>query len=128
MRFFPQNFPEFQGKIQECIDKASHIIAISQSTKHDILKFYKTDKPITVIHHGLNDSFHRFCLIDCQTIQLNLDRLKIQKQFILFVGGRRLYKNFISLLKAYAYSRVSNNFNWLVVGSENYLYDDEKKL
>ena len=39
-------------KHQDTMDKADHIIAISEFTKQDILKYLKVDKPITVIYNG----------------------------------------------------------------------------
>jgi len=123
---FPQYFPEFKDKIQKCIDRASHIVAITENTKRDLLKYYKVNQEITVIYHGLDDCFHRSHLIDRTTIKANLKIYKIDKPLILFVGGRRLYKNFISLLKAYANLGISKDFDLVVVGSEKKFYPDEE--
>lgn len=136
---FPDNITNFQGhkihlsklqaSIQECINNASHIIAISNNTKNDIIRFYDvTDKPITVIYHGLSDLFHNSHLIGDRTIQEHLNKYKIEKPFILFVGGRKKYKNFISLLKAYAYSGFYKDLDFVVVGSETFFDSDEEEI
>lgn len=39
-------------KHQRNIDLADHIVAISEFTKNDVLKYLKVDKPITVIYNG----------------------------------------------------------------------------
>ncbi len=41
-------------KHQKNIDRADHIVAISEFTKKDILKYLKVNKPITVIYNGCN--------------------------------------------------------------------------
>ncbi len=41
-------------KHQKNIDRADHIVVISEFTKKDILKHLKVDKPITVIYNGCN--------------------------------------------------------------------------
>lgn len=136
---FPDNVINFKGakiklsklqtNIQECVNNASHIIAISNNTKNDIIRFYDvTDKPITVIYHGLSDVFHNSHLIGDRTIQEHLRKYQIKKPFILFVGGRKNYKNFISLLKAYAYSGIYQDLDFIVVGSETIFDDDEEQI
>lgn len=81
------------------INKAKHIICISKKTKKDLIKYYKVKKnKISVIYLGVNNSQNRI-----KTIK--------KKNFILFVGNRERYKNFINLIKAYS------NSNFLI---ENY--------
>lgn len=74
------------------INQAATIIAISEYTKQDIIKFYPEAAPkITVVHHGyMNDS---------QQVGVNLD---LPKDYILFVGERHFYKNFTGMVKAIA--------------------------
>lgn len=64
---------------------ADHIIAISESTKKDILKFYPDipDSKISVIYIG--NSFKK--------TEKN-DSVKLPLKYILFVGNRGSYKNF----------------------------------
>lgn len=136
-KFFPDNVTCFKGykielsklqkTIQQCINNATHIIAISNNTKNDIIKFYDlADKPITVIYHGLSDVFHNAHLLSDQNIKESLSKYQINKPFILFVGGRKKYKNFIALLKAYAYSGIAKDLDLVVVGSE-IIFDCEER-
>lgn len=72
------------------IRKASKIIAVSNNTKKDILKFFPDINPgkIEVIHHG-------------SSIKINPDvHVDLPAKYILFVGARPNYKNFDFLLKA----------------------------
>lgn len=86
---FPSQFPSADKSIANkkiLIENADHIIAISHSTKRDIMAMYPTvpsDK-ITVIHIGTNFS----------SIKPQYDGEALPEKFILFVGSRKGYKNF----------------------------------
>lgn len=92
--YFPEHFPLQESNIikwkEEIILKAKKVIAISNSTKNDILKFIKVDPDkIEVIH--LAGSFP----FGINNIKVSY---KIPEKFILYVGGRMAYKNFYFLL------------------------------
>ena len=75
------------------IERADKIIAISQTTKNDILKFNTTIDPnkIAVIYHG----------IDLSKPLITKPVLNIPDEYILFVGDRSGYKNFYLFINAY---------------------------
>lgn len=89
---------------KKAVDNADAIICISESTKNDLLEFYKNayKKPIHVIYHGTSSlprstqgsalvklsEMHGFCFD--------------KGNFFLFVGGRSGYKNFEFFLNAFA--------------------------
>lgn len=78
-----------------CVENAAHIIAISQSTKRDLQDILNIDsKRITVVHHGyqMNDP------LDLEFKQKDVKFTK--KNYLLFVGDRRGYKNFPSFIAA----------------------------
>lgn len=83
--------------------KATKIIAVSQNTKKDILKFYPDldSSKIEVIYHGFSSS-KRF-----------ENTLKLPKKYILFVGNRDNYKNFNFFINAVA--AILNNDKSLFV-------------
>lgn len=71
------------------IKNASHIIAISETTKNDLIKFHNVpNDKITVIYHGLNLSY--------STSKIDY----LPSKYILFVGDRKGYKNFDVVLKS----------------------------
>lgn len=76
---------------KKLIPKADRIIAISESTKRDILHFYKIpEDKIKVIYLG-------------NSLQPKTGILKIPNlpnKYILFVGARGIYKNFIFFVKS----------------------------
>ena len=128
-------FKAFMTRKKRCVEAASHIIAVSHATKERLIHHYTiAPEQISVIHHGLSNEFHLM-----GDTQRALQHKRLQKgssspsflrskPFLLFVGGRRHYKNFLSLLKAFGLSRIHNDFNLVVVGSEKTLYDDERRI
>lgn len=77
---------------QLLLQKANKIISISESTKKDIIDIYEVDKDkIEVIYLGSS--------IDSKE---NTDSLLPDTKYILFVGNRGLYKNFIFYLESVA--------------------------
>ena len=92
---FPEYFKNAKT-ISECKLKAcresDHIIAVSQSTKIDLIKIFKI-KPekISVIYHGVDRSiFFKF--------KSQVKFINEIGPYVLFVGNRQLYKNFNSAL------------------------------
>jgi len=83
----PYNVIEFKSIL---IEKASRIIAVSNNTKNDILKFYPHIDPdkIVVIYHGSSIKIDR---------NVNVD---LPSSYILYVGSRANYKNFTFLVNA----------------------------
>ena len=91
---FPDYFEDseliFKNK-KALLNRANQIIAISDSTKNDILKFIDIDpKKISVTH------------LATSIFEVAPENPKIPiKNYILFVGERRNYKNFNQLLDAF---------------------------
>ena len=90
--YFPSNLKIKENK-KELIYRANKIIAVSQNTKKDILRFYPDldENKIEVVYlsHSTNS-------------QLPSKALKLPKNYLLFVGRREGYKNFDFFLKAVA--------------------------
>lgn len=92
---FPQQFKNkhdftLQYK-EEAIVNASHIIAISEHTKKDLLEFYSVpESKITVIHHGIEREY----------VGQKIDGLPLS--YFLYVGERGGYKNFGIVAEALA--------------------------
>ena len=70
---------------------ADHVIAISESTKNDVLELYPDIGPakISVVYHGSS-------MPELQTVGKN----PIGKRYVLFVGVRSWYKNFTRFAEA----------------------------
>lgn len=100
------------------IEKADHIIAISESTKNDILKFYPNTPASKISVVYLSQSL-------TQSEHLNLG---LPAQYILFVGNRGAYKNFDFFFKAIAKTLASNPELYLVCAGGNGFNANEQEL
>ena len=80
--YFDKNDKTSEWK-KTLIPKASRIIAVSNNTKKDILKFFPTINPekIDVVYHGHSSNLNKKN-VDC-----------LPNNYILFVGNRQHYKN-----------------------------------
>lgn len=82
-------------------ERAEKIIAVSQSTKNDLVSLYKIQpEKISVIHSGISDKFK---VIDRNDKQLVVTKEKYQLpyRFILYLGTIEPRKNIISLIQAF---------------------------
>ena len=94
---FPENFSKKDRTRElkkELAFKAERIIAISESTKNDIIKFYPNLDPekIDVVYHG--NPFEK--------AELTFSASEKKESYILFTGQRGGYKNFTLFVKAVA--------------------------
>ncbi len=81
-------------KKRKTLKNADKIIAVSQNTRKDLLRFYPWipgDK-IEVIHHGLLPGKDNHVSLNeiCQKYSLDIE----QGNYFLYVGNRNIYKNF----------------------------------
>ena len=94
--------------------QATALIAISHKTKEDILSFYQ-DMPesrIRVMTLAASEIFRPM-------LKKELARKIFPRPFILFVGRRGNYKNFSTLLQAYAgNSRIIRDFELVVIDDQ----------
>jgi glycosyltransferase involved in cell wall biosynthesis len=100
------------------IERATKIIAISENTKKDILKFYPSINAanIEVIYLG-HTADH--------TAPLDID---VPNQYLLFVGNRSFYKNFNFFLKAIAPLLLETEDLFLVCAGGNSFNTEEQNL
>lgn len=90
------------------IRHSDYIICISENTKKDLLKFVPgTDEnKIFVIYNGVSEEYFPLP-------EINKDLLPFPAySYVIFVGGRSLYKNFKFVVETIAYS----NFNLAIIG------------
>ncbi len=95
---FPNYFLDAKEVIERkkiCIENADLILAISQSTKKDLMQIYRIPEERIVVTH-LASSFSGSYDKTTESISKEL----IGKEFILFVGNREIYKNFAFSLES----------------------------
>ena len=116
---FPEKFPindktAINKKL--LIDKASKIIAISESTKKDIIDIYKIDSSkIEVVY--LSSS-----LLPSENF---IHNKKLPSEYILFVGSRVGYKNFIFFVESISKLLLNNRNLFLVCAGGGVFNSDE---
>jgi glycosyltransferase involved in cell wall biosynthesis len=93
--------------------RASCIIAVSQNTKNDIIKFFKA-KPekIFVVHHGVSDEF---IIKEKSAVEYLHKKYSISpgKKILLYVGNLTPHKNVEKLISAFA--KIKNRDNCILV-------------
>jgi len=96
--FFPKNDQTTYHK-KLLAEKASRIIAISHSTKNDLIEIFGIDESkIDVVYLG-NSMFPK---------SNSISTLKLPQKYILFVGSRNGYKNFDRFLRGVASSLLND--------------------
>jgi len=126
---FPQYFKaDDQTKVwkKQIIENAGEIIAISENTKQDILKFTDVDPDqVHVVHLG--NPFER--VNEPPKINFSLDTPPFGKSYLLFVGGRPAYKNFNFFIESVE-ELLSKNEDLQVVcaGSSPFTHKEKKFL
>jgi len=103
-KFHPGDFPWFDRKVYDfkfryACEKSDRIIAISESTKTDIMLHYGVpEDKISVIYQTCNDAFKQ--PIDERTIDTVLHQYNLPKEYLLYVGTINQRKNLLSIVQA----------------------------
>lgn len=109
-----------------CIAKAAKIIAVSHNTKKDLIECLGTDpKKIEVIHLAASELFRSPYNEDSKCFKREYN---ITKPYILFVGERGSYKNFITLLQTYSNWSKRKDFDLICAGGNRQWSRNEAKI
>ena len=101
---FPQFFNILDRKIyykksKSACQRANKIIAVSNQTKKDIVKFLNIpEEKITVVHQGCNQVFQQDIAFKKQ--QSIIKKYRLPKDYLLYVGTIEERKNLLTLLRA----------------------------
>ena len=102
-------------KKKEQLEKANAVVAISQSTRADILSYTDTDESkISVIYPGVSSVFLE--PLDELAFASISKQYALNRPYWLFVGQRGHYKNFGTVLRAFAQVAPSMEIDLAVVG------------
>jgi glycosyltransferase involved in cell wall biosynthesis len=104
---------QIRSQMRRCIAAADGVICNSETTKTEILDFYQTDaKKLYVVPLAHSDVFRSIPQSDRQ------NDLSLPKPFFLYVGGRKKYKNFDTVIAAYENWAHKDAIDLVVVGPE----------
>lgn len=101
--------------------KAEAILAISQTTKDDLIKYFKIDPAkIFVTYLGYNQIFKK--IDNTRKVNQVLKKYQINFPYILFVGTIEPRKNIVNLLKAFDKfkDQDKNNFHLVLIGKKGW--------
>jgi len=99
-KFYPDSFTGFMRNFLEwstrfAIKNASQIIAVSQSTKNDLIKFYGVNAgKVTVVHHGYEVSAQ-------YTVDSKQVTAVLPENYVLFLSTLQPRKNLEGLIEAF---------------------------
>jgi len=133
-KFFPDHFPKKDLRrlnffTDYAVRHSDKLIAISNSTKRDILKIYPKikEEKIKVIYHGYDKSLFKSDIPE-QEIRKTNSKFKIQNsKFILYVGTIQPRKNIGKLIEAFQILRREKKFENLglvIAGSPGWLSEN----
>jgi len=118
--FLKKKFGQFLSflKTKRDVEKADRIIAVSQSTANDIVRFFKIDpNKIRVIYHGVEANFRPD--IGKEAIEKVKRKYQIlTAKYILWVGTIEPRKNISSLIKMYQQLETLHGDYSLVLGGK----------
>lgn len=126
---FRQRLWHWQVQARKAAKSSAKIIAVSRSTKEDLVNLYKI-KPekIEVVYSGIDQKFR--VLSESETV-LEKTRLKknhnLPENFILYLGTIEPRKNIIGIIKAFDILKQDGFFadlNLVLAGSFGWLFDD----
>lgn len=128
-------YPELIGRtdrfflwvlIPRSLRVATHIIAPSQFTKDEIIKYYGVqDNKITVVPNALGEAFIESVATDETADDLLRKKYQLPKQFILSVGTLQPRKNIPFLIDAFAHLRKKlPDVPLVLVGNKNAHHTD----
>jgi glycosyltransferase involved in cell wall biosynthesis len=114
--------------IKNAVKKAKKVIAVSENTKKDIIKYlHIPEEKIKVIHNGVGQEFT--LIQQTELFQPTLKKHQIKKQFLLYTGVWREHKNLHRLVKAFSLLREKYHLDLqlVITGKEDPLYPEVKK-
>lgn len=111
-RRFPETFPanhrwKLNFMLEAAIRKADRLIAVSESTKRDLLEFFPSlsDRDIRVIHHGFDAEFFGARISEAERDR-TLSRHGLGPgSYALYVGALQPRKNLVRLIEAFSQAK-----------------------
>ena len=102
---YSDQFPRreiIRHKKKSAIQRADHIICISENTRNDLIKFYDiSHEKTSVIYLSSDEIFH-------DRTPPTTDKMIQDRPYFLFVGQRAGYKNFTNFIEAFSNSKFLN--------------------
>jgi len=127
--FLTRKAARYYGLIDRAVRRADHVIAVSESTKRDIVRLTGTpERKITVIYEAADVSYAP--IHEQEVLQRIRHKYHLADQVILFVGTIEPRKNLPTLIRAYKglIDNYKSAADLAIVGKQGWLYDDVYRL
>ncbi|NNF99709.1 MAG: glycosyltransferase family 4 protein [Desulfobacteraceae bacterium] len=128
---YPQYFKKwdrayYQFAFRKSAERADHIISFSMATKADLVNYFNIDdNKITVVYPGFDEDFRP--LPEKELITLK-NHHTLPEEYILYVGTIEPRKNILKTATAFdrllSAGEIPDNYQFLIVGSKGWFYDD----
>jgi glycosyltransferase involved in cell wall biosynthesis len=131
-KVYPETYSFFDRQIYDwkfrySCQKADRIIAISEHTKQDIVRYYKIDpKKIEVIYQACQGLY--YTLNDASTVEALLQQYQLPERYILSVGTLQERKNIKLLIKAYQHLPKTQQLPIVIVGNGGSYKEEVQEL
>lgn len=126
--FVTQDSAQHYGLIDQAVRRTDHIIAVSESTKTDIINLLGVDeRKIAVIHEATTPDYHpRVTPDEMAEVAEARKRYGLYRPFILFVSTIEPRKNLPTLLRAFRrlLDEYKVDVELVVVGERGWLFED----
>ncbi|MGQ9494393.1 MAG: glycosyltransferase family 4 protein [Anaerolineae bacterium] len=102
---------------------ATRVIAISENTKRDLIRFYGLEaEKIVTIYPSCDERFWQCCSQD----RLNevRDKYRLPDLYLLYVGGLAIHKNVRTLIQAFAYIADKVPHGLVIIGGAHHTTSD----
>src|SRR3989344_104863 len=104
------------------IRKAAHIIAVSETTKKDLIEYYMLQpEKISIVYHGYKKKIFKKDLNKTDIVS-RLKNYKIDSPYILFLGSLRPTKNIERLIAAFDILR-NKKLKLVIAGKKGWFYE-----
>jgi glycosyltransferase involved in cell wall biosynthesis len=118
-----QNYRSYL-QTKRVVESARHVLAVSKSTKEDLINIFKLpESKISVVHNALDERF-AFSHTPEERKQV-LERYQLQDPFVLYAGKIRSHKNLHRLIEAFAVLKSEladddryRNLKLIIIGDE----------
>jgi len=109
--------------LRRAIRRATRVLAVSENTRQDILKKFKTDpQKILVIPCGVGPEFHE---LKKESLLPFAKKTNLPEKFFLAVGTLEPRKNYLNLIKAFALIAESfPTYHLIIVGQNGWHHEE----
>lgn len=128
-RRYPEQYPWLDRQVYDfkfgyACRHADHVIAISESTRQDVMEFYGVPaERITVIYQSCSERFlHKRSQKTIEEVQR---RYQLPADYLLYVGSLIERKNLLGILQAYTHLEPRDRLPLVIVGGGRNAYREQ---